>query len=76
MILFLVIHLSGNLVFFMGREAFNSWANFLNSGPVGGVILAVEYYLLAAAVFHAVAGIYLTLRCAAACCGPAGVGVW
>lgn len=62
MILFLVVHLKGNLFFFLGPEYMNGWGTFLTTGPVGKVIMAVEYYLLAAGVAHALAGAYQTWR--------------
>jgi hypothetical protein len=42
MILFLVIHCVGNLSFFAGKEAFNSYAHTLTSGPIGTAIKGVE----------------------------------
>jgi len=62
MILFLVVHLKGNLFFFLGPAYMNGWGTFLTTGVVGNVIMAVEYYLLAAGVAHAVAGAYQTWR--------------
>ena len=62
MILFLVVHLKGNLFFFLGPQYMNGWGTFLTTGVVGKLIMAVEYYLLAAGVAHAVAGAYQTWR--------------
>jgi len=62
MIIFLVIHVTGNLAFFLGQDAFNSWAAFLSTGTVGTIVLGIEYYLAAAAVIHIAAASYLTLK--------------
>jgi len=62
MILFLVIHCAGNLSFFAGKAAFNSYAHMLTTGPIGVMIKGVEYYLLAAAAAHVVAAGYQTVK--------------
>lgn len=62
MIVFLFVHMAGNLLFFVGRDEFNAYGEFLTNGPVKQIILTTEYYLLAAAVLHACVGAYATIK--------------
>lgn len=57
MVIFLVVHMLGNLTAFAGREAFNAYGHKLRSNPL---ILFIEYYLLAAAAVHGVVALYLS----------------
>jgi L-lactate dehydrogenase (cytochrome) len=59
LIIFLVVHMLGNLAVFISADAFNSYGYLLNKNPL---LKVVEYYLLAAVVIHAVAGTYVTIK--------------
>lgn len=62
LILFLIVHLAGNLSIFQGEQAFNDTVVAMNSGTQGMVVKAIEYYLLLAFVVHMGAATLLTLR--------------
>lgn len=56
---FLVSHLAGNLLVFVGRDAFNDYSHALISNPL---IYLAEIGLLALFIAHLVSGISVTLR--------------
>ncbi len=60
LVLFLAGHLSGNLLMFVGRDAFNEYARFLHSMLHGTGIWIARIGLLAALVLHVAATISLT----------------
>lgn len=63
LVLFLVGHLAGNLLLFMGPEAFNRYAHFLEHGLLHGMgIYLAEAGLLAVVGAHAVMGILIWWR--------------
>ena len=57
---FLLGHLSGNLLIFVGEEAFNEYAHFLHHLGHGSVIWIARIVLLVSLVLHVVATIQLT----------------
>lgn len=57
--IFLVEHLSGNFLLFVGEETFNAYAEFMGSNPF---IRAMEIVLFAAIIFHIIDGIVLTIQ--------------
>jgi L-lactate dehydrogenase (cytochrome) len=59
LIIFLIVHMLGNLAVFISADAFNSYGYLLNKNPL---LKFVEYYLLLAAVIHVVAGTYVTIK--------------
>lgn len=60
MVLFLAGHLTGNLLIFAGREAFNDYAQFLHEAGHGALIWVARVGLLVTVVLHVVATIQLT----------------
>jgi succinate dehydrogenase / fumarate reductase, cytochrome b subunit len=62
LLLFLAGHLVGNLVVFMGPEAFNSYANFLHHMAHGAGIWAFRILLLVMLAAHIIATIQLTMQ--------------
>lgn len=60
LVLFLAGHLAGNLVVFLGREAFNDYAQFLHHALHGAGVWIARIGLLAATVLHVAATISLT----------------
>ena len=60
MVLFLAGHLTGNLLIYAGREAFNEYAAFLHSAGHGSLIWIARVGLLAVVVLHVWATIQLT----------------
>ncbi len=58
---FVLVHLLGNLTLFIGGEAFNSYAHFLESLVHGWAVYAAEAGLLVLFALHIVAGISVTL---------------
>ena len=60
LVLFLAGHLSGNLLMFVGRDAFNEYARFLHSMLHGAGIWIARIGLLVALVLHVAATISLT----------------
>src|SRR5262245_32289141 len=60
LILYLIVHLAGNLVIFAGPEVFNGYAEALKK--VRPLILAIELALLAIFVLHIVTTIWLVLE--------------
>eukprot|EP00040_Diaphanoeca_grandis_P026864 m.151424 g.151424 ORF g.151424 m.151424 type:complete len:812 (-) comp30759_c4_seq2:133-2568(-) len=62
LIVFLVIHLLGNLSIFLGPDALNAYAHHLHTGVIGSILKVVEFYLAAAFVLHAAVSMFLTLK--------------
>jgi succinate dehydrogenase / fumarate reductase, cytochrome b subunit len=60
LVLFLAGHLSGNLLMYVGREAFNEYAEFLHHMLHGVGIWIARIGLLTALILHVVATICLT----------------
>jgi succinate dehydrogenase / fumarate reductase cytochrome b subunit len=60
LVLFLFGHMTGNLLVFAGREAFNDYAQFLHNSLHGAGIWIARIGLLVAVVLHVVATIALT----------------
>lgn len=60
MVLFLAGHLTGNLLIFAGREAFNDYAQFLHEAGHGALIWVARVGLLVAVLLHVIATIQLT----------------
>lgn len=60
LVLFLAGHLSGNLLIFVGREAFNDYAEFLHHALHGAGVWIARIGLLTAVTLHIVATIQLT----------------
>jgi len=60
LVLFLGGHLTGNLLIFAGREAFNDYAQFLHEAGHGALIWVARIGLLVAFVLHITATIQLT----------------
>ncbi|MEX2580752.1 MAG: succinate dehydrogenase cytochrome b subunit [Verrucomicrobiales bacterium] len=69
MVLFLIGHLSGNLLMYFGREAMNDYANFLHDLAHGTFIWIARGFLLFSFVLHIVATISL-VRANRAARGP------
>lgn len=59
MVLFLAGHLTGNLLIYAGREAFNDYAEFLHSAGHGSLIWIARIGLLVVVVLHVWATILL-----------------
>jgi succinate dehydrogenase / fumarate reductase cytochrome b subunit len=60
MVLFLAGHLSGNLLIYVGREAFNEYAEFLHHAGHGALIWVARIGLLVVVTLHVWATILLT----------------
>ncbi len=60
LVLFLAGHLSGNLLMYVGREAFNEYAHFLHTMLHGAGVWIARFVLLVMLVLHVVATICLT----------------
>ncbi|TAG10538.1 MAG: succinate dehydrogenase/fumarate reductase cytochrome b subunit [Verrucomicrobia bacterium] len=60
LVFFLAGHLAGNLVIFLGPEAFNAYAHFLHHMMHGAGIWAFRILMLGAIVAHVVATVALT----------------
>jgi len=60
MVLFLAGHLTGNLLIYAGREAFNDYAEFLHGAGHGALIWVARIGLLGAVGLHVVATVALT----------------
>jgi len=56
---FLVEHLVGNMILFAGREAFDSYSEFMVGNPI---IRAVEFLLFASLLFHPLVGLLLWIN--------------
>ena len=54
---FLVLHLAGNMTIYMGKDAFNSYAEHLHS--LGPLLILAEWGLLIFAVIHISTGLFL-----------------
>jgi succinate dehydrogenase / fumarate reductase cytochrome b subunit len=61
LVLFLVAHLLGNLLLFVGRDAFNGYAHFLEHLAHGWAIYAAEAGLILFFVLHIGAGVSVVL---------------
>lgn len=59
LLFFLVIHCAGNVLVFVGADAFNAYGHILHVNPL---LFLIEGYLLLATVFHAVGGCWLTFK--------------
>ena len=59
LILFLVVHMIGNLFIFFGQEVFNTYGYFLHINPL---LKFIEAYLALAFVFHGFSGCYKTYK--------------
>ena len=57
LIIFLVVHMLGNLSVFAGKEAFNGYGHFLSTHPLTKFI---EYYLLAGTLAHVATASYFS----------------
>ncbi|MEI7927593.1 MAG: succinate dehydrogenase cytochrome b subunit [Verrucomicrobiales bacterium] len=62
LVLFLAGHLTGNLLVFVGREAFNDYAEFLHHALHGAGVWIARIGLLTCVVLHIVATIQLTRK--------------
>ncbi len=60
LVLFLAGHLTGNLLIFVGREAFNEYAEFLHGALHGAGVWIARVVLLVTLVLHVAATIALT----------------
>ncbi|MEL6929419.1 MAG: succinate dehydrogenase cytochrome b subunit [Cyanobacteria bacterium J06600_6] len=58
--LFVLVHMLGNLTLFTGSQAYNKLAHFIDSWGI--LLSAVEFILLAIALFHLVVGITIRLN--------------
>jgi len=56
---YLIIHIIGNLMIFLGRETFNGYAHFLTSNPL---IIPIELGLLAVFLIHLFKAISMTFQ--------------
>jgi len=54
---FLVLHLAGNMTIYMGKDAFNSYAEHLHA--LGPLLILAEWGLLIFAVIHISTGLFL-----------------
>lgn len=61
LIIFLCVHLFGNIFLYVGKEAFNQYVETLE-GPLHYPILIVEIVLVAAFVLHILNGVRVTLQ--------------
>jgi succinate dehydrogenase / fumarate reductase cytochrome b subunit len=61
LVLFLVLHLAGNLTLFAGPEVFNAYAHFLATAGHGALMIAGEAGLLLFFGFHIVAGVRVAI---------------
>jgi succinate dehydrogenase / fumarate reductase cytochrome b subunit len=68
LIAFLVVHMAGNLLVFVGPDTYNAYSEHLTSNPL---LPVAELVLLALFLFHLVSGIRVVLRNRAAR-GPVG----
>lgn len=60
LVLFVIVHLAGNLTLLVGPDAFNTYAN--NFTALGAALYVIELGLLAVIVFHIAFGIIVSLR--------------
>lgn len=60
LVLFIAGHLTGNLLIYAGREAFNDYAQFLHEAGHGALIWVARIGLLAAFALHIIATVQLT----------------
>jgi succinate dehydrogenase / fumarate reductase cytochrome b subunit len=59
--IFIVIHLAGNMLLFVGEEVFNAYAHFLESLVHGWFIYVFEAGLLAILLLHIISGVAVLL---------------
>jgi len=57
--LYLIVHIIGNLMIFLGRETYNGYAHFLTSNPL---IIPIEIGLLLVFLIHLVKAIRMTFQ--------------
>jgi succinate dehydrogenase / fumarate reductase cytochrome b subunit len=57
--LYLIVHIIGNLMVFLGRDTYNAYAHFLTSNPL---IIPIEIGLLLIFLIHLVKAIRMTLQ--------------
>ncbi|PSR05465.1 MAG: succinate dehydrogenase [Bacteroidetes bacterium SW_11_45_7] len=57
--IFLIAHLSGNLLLFVGQQAFNEYSHFMATNPF---IRIVEIILFISIIFHVIYAIVLTIN--------------
>ena len=62
LMVFLVVHVAGNLSIFSGKQVFNEYTDLLVNGALSPAIKAIEIYLALAFVLHAAVGSYLTFK--------------
>jgi L-lactate dehydrogenase (cytochrome) len=59
LLVYLVVHAGGNLIYLSGPEMFNAYSALLR-GPLGLVVRGIEVYLLLAFIVHASSAAFLT----------------
>ncbi|MBW3625831.1 MAG: succinate dehydrogenase, partial [Armatimonadetes bacterium] len=57
--IYLLIHLAGNLIVFMGREKFNAYAHLMLQNPL---LIPIELALLAVFLIHGYKALTMTIR--------------
>jgi len=57
--LYLIVHIIGNLMIFLGRETYNGYAHFLTSNPL---IIPIEIGLLLVFLIHLIKAIRMTFQ--------------
>ncbi len=62
LMLFLTIHLFGNIFIYVSASAFNAYVETLEGGILSKIILVIEFFLGAAFLIHIYNGIRLTLE--------------
>lgn len=62
LVLYIVVHVAGNMTLFLGPESFNAYGFHLVYGPLGQIVKVIELYLAAAFILHVVVGSYLTVK--------------
>ncbi len=62
LVFFLIAHLSGNLLIFVGQKAFNDYAYFLHHLLHGAGVWIARVVLLTSLVLHVVATVQLTIK--------------
>src|SRR5262245_14285081 len=61
LLLFAIVHMTGHLIMFVGRDAYNEYAHFLQTLGHGWVKWIVRAGLVALVVVHIVAGVRLAI---------------
>jgi L-lactate dehydrogenase (cytochrome) len=59
LLVYLVVHAGGNLIYLLGPEMFNAYSALLR-GPLGLLVRGIEVYLLLAFIVHASSAAFLT----------------